>query len=288
LISGILSVVANKGRLILPDEGAITVFTDGASLAAPRRGGIGIRFVYVDRLGNETSWDMDEPGVSSATNNQMELLAVITAMREIQKPRFRTDLLAEATKIDIYTDSQYVVGNIYNACFVWPKLRWMTRDGPPVQNAELWKDLVRELVKLRKLKPVNIEWGKGHSADNPHNKVADKLAKASAARPIREPRSPASVRRKKTDRSTELGSVEMKGQRLTIRIISAEYLLTQRVHKYRYEVVSHRSAYAGNVDVAYSNDALMRPGHTYRVTMNANQNYPMIVKRHLEVTTTQA
>jgi ribonuclease HI len=275
--------VSHKTRFISPAEGALTVFTDGASLPKPRRGGVGIRFVYADRLGNETAWDSLEPGVAGGTNSQMELLAVITAMKEIQGRRFRTHLLEQATRIDIYTDSQYVVDNVSNACFVWPKNGWMTRDGPPVQNAELWQDLVRELKKLRRLKRVTIEWGKGHSADNPHNKIADKLAKESAKRSLRPPVVPVSVRRKKSTKSTDHGSVEMLGQRLTIRIVTAQYLPTQKVHKYRYEVMSPKSPFYGNVDVAYSDNPLMKPGHTYRVTMNADARYPMIKKCHLEV-----
>jgi ribonuclease HI len=271
-----------NGLFIVPDEETLTVFTDGSSLPRPRRGGIGIRFIYSDRDGNEILWDMNEVGVVGATN-QMELLAVITAMRAIQNPRFRTDLLTVARKIDIYTDSRYVIDNIYNACYVWPRQHWMTRDGPPVQNADLWRDLVRELVKLRRLKPVNIEWGKGHSADNPHNKAVDKLAKRSAAQAARPPLTPTSVRRKKTEKSTDVGSVRMLGQRLTVHIISAQYLRMQRIHKYRYEVMSRRSPFFGNVDFAYSHDPLMRPGHTYRVTMNRDQSYPMIIKRHAEV-----
>jgi hypothetical protein len=75
----------------------------------------------------------------------------------------------------------------------------------------------------------------------------------------------------------------MLGQRLTIRIITAEYLPTQRVHKLRYEVMSSRSPSYGHVDIAYSTDARIRAGHTYSVTMNDDQHYPQIVKCHREV-----
>jgi hypothetical protein len=97
-----------------------------------------------------------------------------------------------------------------------------------------------------------------------------------------------SVRRKKTAKPLEHGSVSMLGQRLTIRIVTAKYLKEQGVHKYQYEVMSPRSAFYGNTDIAYSNEVLMRPGHTYRVTMNTDQDYPMIAKRHLEITTSDA
>lgn len=38
---------------IIPDENALTVFTDRSSLPAPRRGGIGVHFVHTDAVGNE-------------------------------------------------------------------------------------------------------------------------------------------------------------------------------------------------------------------------------------------
>lgn len=268
---------------VLPAEGALTVFVDGSSPSGPRRGGIGIRFVYVDGIGNETVWDSMEPGVQRGTNNQMELLAIITALKEIQGPRLPADFLKLATKVDIYTDSQYVVDNLNSAIFEWPKNKWMTRSGPPVQNAELWKDLVRELLKLKRAKNTYIKWAKGHSSGNPHNAAADKLAKESANRPLRPQLVPGTVRRKKTAERTEQGSVGMLGQRLKIRIISVDYLKTQKINRYRYEVMSPRSAFHGKVDFAFSGDAGMRPGHVYLVTMNRDQSYPMIAKRHLEI-----
>jgi hypothetical protein len=48
--------------------------------------------------------------------------------------------------------------------------------------------------------------------------------------------------------------------------------------------MSPRSAFYGKVDFAYSEDAGMRPSHVYLVTMNRDQSYPMIAKRHLEIT----
>jgi ribonuclease HI len=106
---------------IVPAEGALTVFTDGACLPTPRRGGIGIRFVHSDHLGNETIWDFEEPGYAGATSNQMELQAVITAMKAIEDRRVPAELLEDVAKIDIYTDSLYVADNLNTAIFEWPR-----------------------------------------------------------------------------------------------------------------------------------------------------------------------
>lgn len=91
------------------------------------------------------------------------------------------------------------------------------------------------------------------------------------------------MRRKKTSRVTQLGSVEMLGQRLTIRIVTAEPVPMQRVSRYRYEVVSRRSPFYGCVDFVYSDNPTLRPGHTYYVTMGTESGYPQIVKCHREV-----
>jgi len=275
--------MARETRYIEPADGVLTVFTDGSSLPTPRRGGVGIKFVYTDPDGVATEWELQPPGVAGATNNEMELLAVITAMKEIQGRRFPSDLLGQARRIDIYSDSQYVVDHVYTAMSTWPRNGWMTSAGPPVENIELWKDLVREYKKLGKIKRVEIKWAKGHSKDNPHNKDGDRLAKASAKGHLLPAPSVVSVRRKVTSQPLERGSVQMLGQRLTIRIVSAEGL-PQGTNKYQYEVMSPRSPFFGKSDVAYSDDVGMRPGHTYRVTMNTDQKYPKITKRHLEVT----
>jgi hypothetical protein len=74
----------------------------------------------------------------------------------------------------------------------------------------------------------------------------------------------------------------MRGQRLTVRIIGAEPVPLQRLSRYRYEVMSRRSAFYRCVDFAFS-DVLMDPGHTYYVTLGEDSGYPQIVKCHREV-----
>ena len=46
--------------------------------------------------------------------------------------------------------------------------------------------------------------------------------------------------------------------------------------------MSPKSQFRGRVDVAFSDDPMMRPGHTYFVTMGAEQGNPRIVKCHRE------
>jgi ribonuclease HI len=265
---------------IVPDENALTVFTDGSSLPAPRRGGVGVHFVHTDALGNETYHDLAEPGYGGASNNQMELQAVITALHTIDSGRLPAEMLEDITKIDIYTDSLYVADHLRSAIYDWPGNGWRTRDGAPVLNADLWKELVKQYKRVRQtFRHVNVSWGKGHSSSNPHNKAADKLAKQSARQATRTLERPVVARRKKTSKLTRSGSVEMLGQRLTIRIVGAEPVPGQRgVSRYRYEVLSRHSPFVGCIDFAFSDNPMLRPTHTYHVRMGTDQGHPQIVK----------
>jgi ribonuclease HI len=269
--------------VITPDENSLTVFTDGSMLPRPRRGGIGIRFVRTDDVGNETVFDHLEPGHTGATNNQMELKAVIVALRLIDGGRLPAGMLDNLRKIDIITDSHYVADNLRNALFEWPNNKWNRHTGAPVLNVDLWKDLTREYKKMARLNRLELKWGKGHSGSNPHNRVADKLAKQSAREANRVLNPSLTVRRKKTDKVVEPGSVPMLGQRLTIRIISTDYLRAHRLYRHRYEVMSKKSLYRGNVDFAVSSEPRIAPNHTYYVTMNRDSNNPRIVKLIREV-----
>jgi ribonuclease HI len=260
------------------DENAINIFTDGSSYQHPRKGGMGIRFVTVGEDGHEVTCDYQPVGVRGANNQQMELLACSEALKLLTSRNSPIELGA-FQKIIINTDSMYVVDNFNNAKFNWPKSRWLTRDGTPVANTKLWKDLVKRATTIGMR--AEIRWVKGHKASL-HNRAADKLAKGSAKQATRPPVSIVSVRRKKTKKSVLRGSVPLSGQRLTIRVITNEYLRQQRCYKYMYEVMSKASPYFGNVDVAYS-DHLIRDGHTYYVLMGVETRNPRIVKVYREV-----
>ncbi len=263
------------------DDNAVNVFADGSSYSGPRRGGAGFLIVTVDDDGHEVTHHEVVQGFEGATNNQMELKACIEALRLIGGRRSPVNL-ALFDKVVVYTDSNYVAGNFYSARHVWPRERWMTRDGNPVLNAQLWKELVNAAHKVGKR--VEINWRKGHSSSNPHNKTADRLAKESAKGTLRPPLTVSRVRRKRTEKLTERGSVKAEGQLITIRVIDEEWLNTQRMHRYRIEVLSQRSAYFGNVDIYFAEQhMLLKAGHDYVVRLNDDPRSPRIVENRGEV-----
>ena len=71
----------------------------------------------------------------------------------------------------------------------------------------------------------------------------------------------------------------MLGQRVSIRVITCEYLRVQQVWKYKYEVVSRRSPFFRKVDWVFSpRDLLLRDGHSYHVRLNDDPAYPQVLK----------
>ena len=257
------------------EENALNIYTDGSSFQHPRKGGVGILYIYIDRLGNEIRKEFPLNGYQDATNNKMELNACILALENI--PYFGDNITYK--DIYIFSDSKYVICNVQNAMFTWPKNKWCKSGGGPVLNASLWKKLIKEMQNTKKR--VYFRKVKGHAKDQ-NNKKVDKLAKESAKNATNKPISVHKLRRKISKEKTQIGSVHLNGQRLTIRIIDSEYLKVQKTYRYRYEVMSKASEYFGCVDFLVTN-LNVNPGHVYYVKMNTNQSNPGIDKIYKEI-----
>jgi ribonuclease HI len=267
----------------LVDEHAINIYADGSSLPTPRRGGIGVRFVWVGPDGFERTDDHSPPGYKAGTNQEMELQACIEALRLAR--RGKTDVpVDQFDRILIHSDSRYVVDNVKNALYSWQSNGWQTRDGAPVENAKLWDQLIGEIFKTRKR--VEFTWVKGHK-DSVHNKAADQLAKQSAQMAINEPLHVGVVRRKVTSQQVMRGSIVPAGQLIQIHVIEDRFLPRQKVTRYRYEATMRSSPYFGKVDFAFS-DLVMKSGHHYLVRLNADPKNPRIVEVLEEVNKTSA
>lgn len=262
-------------------EDTLEAYTDGSSLSHPRRGGIGIRFVWIDdSTGNEVIEDQSPPGYPSATNQEMELLACTKAMQEA----LLLELPGSIRRLVIMTDSAYLHENYKRAIFEWPKHKWFRSSGSPVENAEDWKRLVSAFKKAaKKFNIVRIDWVKGHSG-NTHNKAADRLAKESANNPWNKPRKIVHVRRKRTIESISRGSVRMEGQRLTVRVFQSGILRVQKLWRCTYEVVSEDSPYFGKVDIIFAEpDKRLDAGHIYDIRVNEDDENPRVVELFGEV-----
>ncbi len=235
------------------------VYIDGSGRHHPRRGGIGIRFVFIDS-DVETPEDFEYPGFPFASNNQMELKACVQAFEEILKypniERFR--------RVVIFSDSTYVVNNQNNAIYVWPKSKYRKAGGGLVENADIWKKWLKGRIKLSKLLRgvrVDLVWKDRRSND--HMKVVDKLAKTASRICNGPPFRPVGVRRHRM--LVKPGSVNFFGKRMTIYVVTAEKMKVQKMNKYSCQVISRGSTDYRRKGIIYSPDQL-REGHRYTVT----------------------
>ena len=133
----------------------IIIYTDGACKGNPGPGGWGV-LILLENEQIEVSG-----GSKETTNNQMELTAVIKALNFFEKK----------IKVDLYTDSKYVMDGITDYIKKWKINGWQTANKKPVKNMNLWKIL----DELNNLHDINWNWVKGHSG-NPENEKADALA----------------------------------------------------------------------------------------------------------------
>lgn len=154
------------------DLRAHNIYIDGSCfLQFGRKSGFAGILEYPIDAGLENE-EIFKKGYFVSTNNRMELMACIEAFKFISK----TEL--NSTRIIIYSDSQYVVGNQYNV-FNW-RSNWTKQDGSDVRNIDLWKKFLIEKGKLKK--NVQLEYIKGKST--PLAEEVDKLAKSAARRPL--------------------------------------------------------------------------------------------------------
>jgi ribonuclease HI len=259
------------------DEGVLTIYVDGSMRGNPRRGGIGIRFAWLDEDGREQVWDASVPSTENATNNQMELEAPALALDMALRGRAGVEV-TQFKKILIRTDSAYVHDHLNAALYVWSKSGWKTKAGTAVLNQPDWEKLVGLLKRFwqRHHLKVTFEWKKGKIGR--HAKAVDKLAKESSDSASFGRERPVAVRRKRTSASVSPDSVRIEGQLICIRILQSQYLPKLRPRsRYRYEVVDPSSPYDRQVAFAESDHALAA-GHVYRVRMNTVQENPTILE----------
>lgn len=137
------------------------IYTDGSCIGNPGAGGYAA--VFVDETG---ICEEIIGGEALTTNNRMELMAAIVALREI----------SAGDTVEIFTDSQYLKNAFERGWLAnWKSNGWRTSARKPVLNRDLWI----ELDALISSRHVKFHWVKGH-AGNKFNERCDELARAVA------------------------------------------------------------------------------------------------------------
>ena len=138
------------------DESYIILYTDGSWKFKEKIGGYA---AYIPSTNTVICGNKED-----TTNNQMELQAVISGLRNIE----------ENSHVLVYTDSQYVT-NAFNKNWIntWERNNWK-RGNEDITNSSLWKELKEE---VNKHKEVKFEWVKGHASTYGNN-LCDAFATA--------------------------------------------------------------------------------------------------------------
>lgn len=155
----------------------IIIYTDGAARGNPGKAGWSAVIIFHDdelKVENKNLKVVEIGGHSKhATNNQMELTAVIGALKYVKELCVRQDLtqITQGSPVEIFSDSKYVILGITEWITGWQKKNWKTAGGKPVLNRELWE----ELNSLNNEIKPKWRYVEGHNGDE-WNERADEIA----------------------------------------------------------------------------------------------------------------
>lgn len=106
-------------------------------------------------------------GKFGATNNEMELTALIQALKTVKHYQLNNQ------HIEIIADSHYVLDPITKHWLTnWQARNWKTSTNQPVANQKLWKNLV---ILLTDFPHISFNWTKGHAKNSGNNQVDNML-----------------------------------------------------------------------------------------------------------------
>ena len=138
----------------------VDMYTDGACKGNPGAGGFCCILKY------KTKEKLISGGEANTTNNRMELSAVISGL----------ELLREPCRVNVYSDSKYVVDAMNLGWATgWKKKGWKKSDGKPALNTDLWE----RLLYLSERHELKFIWLKGHDGHE-YNERCDREAVAQA------------------------------------------------------------------------------------------------------------
>lgn len=261
------------------DPRAIQIHTDGSAYRNPGHvSGCAVVAQYPAHLNTEDEIIVDF-GCPKSTNQRMELTACIEGLKWVRRNAPWDDV----TCVLVVTDSQYVKGFIGLAP-IWKKQRWRNRDGQPIQNSDLWDDLLKARAKagLR----IEFVWQQGKTTDI--GKRVDKLSKTAAKRGGTDRDwgyKPGAYCRSMVKGGTAL-PYRAAGQVAVIRPYAKKPIskVEERISFNMFDEVqqTYREKFYAFTTRLIAYD--LSRWHGYRVLFNDNPKYPQILERKEEVT----
>lgn len=137
----------------------VELYTDGACSGNPGPGG----WAYILKHPKTGKVVEDWGGEPATTNNRMELISVIRGLESLTKP----------SRVDLYSDSQYVTKGLSEWLDGWIRKGWKRGKNEKVLNVDLWQ----QLDELRRVHKITAHWIRGHN-EHPENERCDQLAVA--------------------------------------------------------------------------------------------------------------
>lgn len=136
----------------------LITYADGSCLGNPGPGGWAYKHIFGNKEHLVSGGTSDK-----VTNNQMEMRAVIEALKSLKRP----------TKIEFKLDSNYVGKGMTEWVPNWKANGWKKKDRKAIANLDMWKEI--DSLIINGGHTITFTWVKGHSVDK-HNNDVDKAA----------------------------------------------------------------------------------------------------------------
>jgi len=141
----------------------VNIYCDGACLGNPGPGGWAA--LLITKYSNKIYKKLIIGSEKNSTNNRMELQSAIAGLLALRK----------SYRVNLYSDSKYVIVGMKQWIFTWRKNGFKTSKNKPVKNQKLWL----KLNEVANNHDINWYWIKGHSGHQ-QNKQVDKEARNAA------------------------------------------------------------------------------------------------------------
>lgn len=260
------------------DPRAIQIHTDGSAFRNPGYvSGFAVVVQYPEHLNREDEIIADF-GCAKSTNQRMELKACVAGLKWVRE----NTPWDGVTCILVVTDSEYVRKFISFAP-IWKRNGWRNRNGQPIQNSDLWD----ELLKARAKAGIRVEFVWEAGKTTMVGKYVHSLAKAAAKRGGID--RDTGYKPGAYCRSMVKGGVALpypaSGRLAVVRPYAKKPVLKNE-ERISFNVFDEKTNTYGSKFYAFTTSVIsygLHRWHGYRVLFNDNPKYPQILENVEEV-----